>query len=76
MTAGGGERVKQSKLLIGCYWQNRDGLERSKAVFNLKDEWTPRHSAHGMWNISGLSAAVLYLCRRRRDCVGSAEFQK
>ena len=41
MTAGGGVRVKLSKLLIGSYWQNRDGPEGSNTVFFLKDEWTP-----------------------------------
>lgn len=39
LTAGEVKRVKQSELLNGCYWQNRDELERSKVVFNVKDEW-------------------------------------
>lgn len=41
MTAGGRERVKQSKLLIGCYWQNEDGLQRLKVAFRAQEEWKP-----------------------------------
>lgn len=40
-----------------------DGHQRSKVVFSVKGEWTPWHSARGMRSISGLLAAVVYLCR-------------
>lgn len=62
MTAVEGERVKQSKALIGCSPQNGDELQRSMVVFFLGFFLSQRHTACGVFQ--GCRRPFVYLCHR------------